>query len=321
VDYLIKPVVPSILQAKVRELVALWQQTQEAKRQAKLLRLMIEGTQEYAIFMLDPAGNVVTWNPGAERIKGYRAEEIIGQHFSVFYPPEDVRERKPWHQMASRPCRARSRRRPGGCARMAAVLGQRGPDGATRRGRQPVRLFDDHPRRDRPAPGRTGRPRLFQEQAARAAAEASALEARRAQHEERRHREQLHVTLSSIGDAVIAADVAGRVIFLNPVAESLTGWKSRDAVGQALEKVFHIINEETRQPVENPVTKVLREGVVVGLANHTVLIDRHGVERPIDDSAAPIRARARPSPAWCWSSATLPRRAGRWRPACTWRPS
>jgi PAS domain S-box-containing protein len=126
------------------------------------------------------------------------------------------------------------------------------------------------------------RRRLLQE-------EASALEARRAQREERRQREQLHVTLRSIGDAVIVTDRSGGVTFLNPVAVALTGWEPEDAAGQPLERVFHIVNEETRQPVENPVSKVLREGVVVGLANHTVLIARDGREFPIDDSGAPIR--------------------------------
>jgi PAS domain S-box-containing protein len=105
----------------------------------------------------------------------------------------------------------------------------------------------------------------------------------------REQREWLHVTLSSIGDAVIATDAAGRVAFLNPVAEALTGWPPKEAAGEPLEAVFRIVNEQTRQPAENPVARVLREGVVVGLANHTVLLGRDGRETPIADSAAPIR--------------------------------
>jgi PAS domain S-box-containing protein len=101
--------------------------------------------------------------------------------------------------------------------------------------------------------------------------------------------EVLRVTLRSIGDAVITTDNEGRITYLNAVAESLTGWSHGDALGQPLEKVFHIINEATRQPVENPAKRVLRDGVVVGLANHTVLIQKDGTEYPIDDSAAPIR--------------------------------
>jgi PAS domain S-box-containing protein len=102
-------------------------------------------------------------------------------------------------------------------------------------------------------------------------------------------RESFRVTLSSIGDAVITTDTEARITFLNPVAEALTGWKSEDAIGQPLEAVFKIINEQNREPVQNPVARVLREGVVVGLANHTALIARDGGETPIDDSAAPIR--------------------------------
>ncbi|WP_435020049.1 PAS domain S-box protein [Tundrisphaera sp. TA3] len=96
-------------------------------------------------------------------------------------------------------------------------------------------------------------------------------------------------TLSSIGDAVIATDVDGRVTFLNPVAEQLTGWPLADALGVPLAEVFRIINETTRKPVDNPALRALQDGVIVGLANHTLLIARDGTERPIDDSAAPIR--------------------------------
>ncbi len=102
-------------------------------------------------------------------------------------------------------------------------------------------------------------------------------------------RQLLHATLVSIGDAVIATDAAGRVTFLNPVAQQLTGWTLEAAEGQPLETVFHIVNEETREEVENPALRALREGRIIGLANHTILLARDGAERPIDDSAAPIR--------------------------------
>jgi len=98
----------------------------------------------------------------------------------------------------------------------------------------------------------------------------------------------LQTTLTSIGDAVIVTDGEGRITLLNGVAKSLVGW-GQDAEGRPLEEVFHIVNEQTRQPVESPVTKVLRVGTVVGLANHTVLLSRDGRESAIDDSAAPIR--------------------------------
>jgi PAS domain S-box-containing protein len=101
--------------------------------------------------------------------------------------------------------------------------------------------------------------------------------------------EWCRVTLASIGDAVITTDTEGRVTFLNSVAESSTGWTLAEAAGQPLDSVFRILNEESRQPFESPSVRALREGVVVGLANHSLLIARDGTERPIDDSAAPIR--------------------------------
>jgi len=101
-------------------------------------------------------------------------------------------------------------------------------------------------------------------------------------------REWFRVALTSIGDAVIATDTNGCITFLNPVAEGLTGWTFLEAQGQPLTQVFRIINEATRQPVANPVDKVLLTGAIVGLANHTMLITKNGYEIPIDDSAAPI---------------------------------
>jgi PAS domain S-box-containing protein len=100
----------------------------------------------------------------------------------------------------------------------------------------------------------------------------------------------LQLTLASIGDAVIVTDVQGRVRFLNAVAESLTGWQAAAARNQPLGSVFRIVNERTRQPVEDPAAKVLQSGAVIGLANHTTLLSKSGREIPIDDSAAPIRA-------------------------------
>jgi PAS domain S-box-containing protein len=106
----------------------------------------------------------------------------------------------------------------------------------------------------------------------------------------RQSREWLVTALQSIGDAVIATDAKGAVSFMNPVAEELTGWTESEAAGQPLTDVFRIINEQTREAVESPVVKVLREGSIVGLANHTVLLARDGREYPIDDSGAPIKS-------------------------------
>jgi two-component system cell cycle sensor histidine kinase/response regulator CckA len=99
----------------------------------------------------------------------------------------------------------------------------------------------------------------------------------------------LSTTLKSIGDAVIATDASKLITFMNPVAEALTGWKQEEAAGKLLKDVFKIINEKTGKGAEDPATRVIREGVVIGLANHTVLIAKDGTKRPIDDSGAPIR--------------------------------
>ena len=100
--------------------------------------------------------------------------------------------------------------------------------------------------------------------------------------------EMLRVTLESIGDAVITTDASGNVTWQNPVAETMTGWKSDDATGKPLSQVFNIVNEETRQQAINPVSTCLKLGKIVGLANHTLLISYDGTEFGIEDSAAPI---------------------------------
>ncbi|MCD6397358.1 MAG: MCP four helix bundle domain-containing protein [Spirochaetaceae bacterium] len=105
----------------------------------------------------------------------------------------------------------------------------------------------------------------------------------------RQSRLWLSTTLRSIGDAVISTDTGGVVTLMNPVAEELTGWEEAEAVGRPMKDVFNIFNEQTGKRAENPVDKVLREGIVVGLANHTELIARDGTKRPIVDSGAPIR--------------------------------
>ena len=102
-------------------------------------------------------------------------------------------------------------------------------------------------------------------------------------------KERLAVTLRSIGDGVITTDTAGNVVLLNKVAEQLTGWTNEEAAGRPLREVFDIINEQTGQPCENPVEKILQTGEIIGLDQHTVLRAKNGVERRIDDSGAPIR--------------------------------
>lgn len=411
VDFLVKPLVPGALHAKVRGFVELYQDKRRAMQEADQLRLLVQGTKDYAIFMLDPQGRVVTWNAGAERLKGYRAEEIIGQHFSRFYPPEALDRGWPEHELRVATAEGRFedegwRLRKDGSQFWANVvitalrdeqgrlrgfskvtrdltLRKRAEE-SLRQSEEKFRLLVDNvkdyaiflldpqgnvaswnrgaerltrykadeiigqhfsrfypqeaidrgwPAHELKVATREGRfedegwrlrkdgtrfwanvvitalkddhggPRGFSkitrdltqrkkaEEDARRLLEEST--ARRVAEENAKliqeQRERLHVTLSSIGDAVISTDAEGRVDFLNPIAQALVGWSEKEARNRTLGEVFHIVNEETRQPVENPALKALQEGVVVGLANHTVLIDRNGGEHPIDDSAAPIR--------------------------------
>ena len=112
---------------------------------------------------------------------------------------------------------------------------------------------------------------------------------RASQVEVERARDRFQTTLASIGDAVLVTDREGRITLINPVAQHLTGWMEVSSIGVPLPRVFRIVNEDTRQTVENPVDKVIRLGTIAGLANHTVLLALDGREIPIDDSAAPIR--------------------------------
>ena len=233
--------------------------------------------------MLDPEGFILTWNSGAERLKGYKAEEIIGQHFSRFYPQEAIDRGWPAHELQVARTEGRFEdegwrvRKDGTQFWANVVITALHDEAGNFRGFSKItRDLTERKRSEENAR------RLVEEAAARRAAEENA---RLIQEQ----RERLHVTLASIGDAVISTDAEGRVDFLNPVAENLVGWKTEEAARRTLEDVFHIVNEDTRRPVENPAIRALQDGVIVGLANHTVLIAKDGKERPIDDSAAPIR--------------------------------
>jgi PAS domain S-box-containing protein len=253
------------------------------RRSEEKFRLLVEGANDYAIFLLDPQGNIASWNAGAERIKGYEAGEIIGQHFSKFYPQEAIDRGWPAHELKVATAEGRFEdegwrvRKDGTQFWANVVITALHDDAGNFRGFSKI-TRDMTERKKAEENDR----RLLEETTARRVAEENA----RQIHEER---ERLHVTLASIGDAVISTDAEGRINFLNSVAEELVGWKSEEAARCTLEDVFHIVNEDTRMPVENPALRALRDGKIVGLANHTVLISKDRTERPIDDSAAPIR--------------------------------
>src|SRR5579871_3933258 len=270
VDFLVKPFLPLAVQAKVRQFIELFQEKQRAKLEAEQLRLLVHGTTDYAIFRLDPAGFIVTWNPGAERLKGYKADEIIGQHFSCFYPQEANDRGWPAHELKVAQAEGRFedegwRVRKDGSQFWANVVitALRDEAGNLLGFSKITRDMSERKKAEENAR------RLVEETTARRLAEENA---RLIQEE----RERLHVTLASIGDAVISTDAEGLVDFLNPVAEELVGWKNNEATGRALIDVFHIVNETTRQPVDNPALRALREGRIVGLANHSFLISRNG---------------------------------------------
>lgn len=214
-----------------------------------------------AIVTKNLEGVIQSWNPGAERLFGYKAEEIVGRPVLILIPPEHQDEE-------------------------AGIL-ERLRNGERIEHFETVRVTKDGRRIDvsltiSPVRGRFGEligaSKIARDISDRKrAAEAIAAE-----------REWLDRTLQSIGDAVIATDAHGKIVFLNPVAERLTGWASADARGKSSEEVFRIVTESTRETVESPIRRVLRLGTVVGLANSTWLIAADGTERPIDDSGAPI---------------------------------
>ena len=236
-----------------------------ARRKAELTQRRLAAIVEFsddAIISKDVNGIVTTWNESAQRIFGYSAEEMIGKPIAIIAAPDRPDEMPKILERIKR--------------------GERIDHYETIRKAKDGRLVNIsltvspiHDEEGRVV-GASKIARDITEQA-------------RMRLELAEERERLRVTLNSIGDGVITTDNAGRVAYLNPVAEQLTGWRNSDAAGRPLEEVFKIINEESRKPVENPATKVLREGIVVGLANHTLLITKDGHERSIDDSGAPIR--------------------------------
>jgi PAS domain S-box-containing protein len=207
-------------------------------------------------------GVIQSVNAGAQRIFGYRADELVGQPVTILIPQE--------RQSEETEILARLRR------------GERIDHFETVRLAKGGRLVDVSltisPIRD--AHGRI----IGASKVAR-----DITESKRAAKALATYQEWLRVTLSSIGDAVIASDAAGNVTFMNAVAERLTGWTTAEAIGQPLATVFQIVDEKTRQPAENVAEKVIRSGHTMGLANHTLLVGRDGTETPIADSAAPIQ--------------------------------
>jgi PAS domain S-box-containing protein len=232
-----------------------------AEEARRLLTLIVESSDD-AIISKDLNGTITSWNKGAERIFEYAAKEVIGKPISILAPPDRIDE-------------------------MPVILqrirnGERVDHYETVRraksGRRVNISLTVSPVRD-PEGNIIGASKIARD----------ITEQVRSRVELAEQREWTRVAFNSIGDAVITTDKRATVTYLNPVAADLTGWQTSEAAGKPLEEVFRIVNEESRRTVENPTTRALREGIIVGLANHTVLISRDGKEHSIDDSAAPIR--------------------------------
>ena len=224
------------------------------------LRLFVEYTP-LAVAMLDRQMRYLAASRRFAADRGTKTSELVGRTHSQVFPEDSDR----WKEIYERGL--------AGAAERCDEESFRRRDGTTDWMRWEV-----HPWRD--VSGQIGGIIVFSE-----------VVTQRKQSEERlaAERQRLSVTLQSIGDAVIACDQEGRITLLNGVAEVLTGWKSEEAIGRPLREVFAIIDEDTRQLVESPVDRALREGVIVGLTKHTALVARDGTERPIADSGAPIR--------------------------------
>lgn len=229
--------------------------------QTRALLAAIVDSSDDAIISKSLDGIITSWNQGAESIFGYTAEEAVGRPISILIPPERLNEEPMILDRIKK--------------------GERIRHYETKRRSKNGTILDI---------SLTVSPIFNSEGKVIGASKI----ARDISHERRitekllESEERFRTTLGSIGDAVIATDREGNITFMNRIAEQLTGWNAPQALGLPLQVVFRIVNEFTRRPVENPVAKVLRDGVIVGLANHTILIAKDGTERSIDDSGAPI---------------------------------
>ena len=235
--------------------------TDTAATANNLLAAIIDSTDD-AIISKNLDGTITSWNQAAERIFGYAASEVVGGPISIIIPPEKGAEELDILQRISR--------------------GERIEHYQTSRVRKDGTRIDVSV---------TISPLVHEGRIVGASKVARDItDQKRAEREIQKHRARLEVTLRSIGDAVIVTNPNGVVEYMNPVAESLTGWKVADVCGHPLEAAFNIVNQTTRRRVENPAARALEQGTVVGLANHTVLIAKDGVEYAIDDSASPIES-------------------------------
>jgi PAS domain S-box-containing protein len=257
---------------KAQELERRLGQQQAAQTEVELRKAAIlEGSLD-CIIVIDREGRIADFNRAAEATFQYERDEVLGKEMASLLIPLQYREQ---HRHGLKRY-VETRKGP--------VIGKRVELSALRRDGSefPVELSIT-PIHVGDAIFFTGYLRDITDRR-RAEAERVELLAR-----EQRARASLATTLNSIGDAVIATDASGLITFMNPVAESLTRWSLDDAAGKPLRTVFRIVDDRTRKEVESPADRVIRDGVVVGPGNRTVLIARDGTQCAIDDSGAPIR--------------------------------
>ena len=227
---------------------------------AAWLAAIVESSND-AIIGKNLQGVIRSWNPGAERLFGYRANDVIGQPITILFPVERLHEEVEFLRRIQSGQRIEHYetvrvRKDGAQVDVSITLSPiAAPGGAIVGASKIARDITKH---------------------------------KEAESRLRAQEKLFRITLDSIGDAVMSTDAEGCVTFMNPVAEHLTGWTETEAFGQPVERVFPIVNETTGLPPANPVIRALREGMAVGFANHTLLIARDGTRRPIDDSTAPI---------------------------------
>ncbi|HQP91603.1 MAG TPA: PAS domain S-box protein, partial [Candidatus Omnitrophota bacterium] len=230
------------------------------EKDLKLLATIVEISDD-AIISKDLRGIITSWNKGAGKIYGYRAEEILGRSINILLPEnlkEDIlrildlvqKNKNVEHYETKR------KRKDGAIIDVSLTV-------------SPIKDKDGHI---------IGASTIARD----------ITESKRLQDVIFSEKERLSVTLSSIGDGVIATDIEGKITLMNRASEILTGWKEQEAYGQPSEKVFRIINEQTRQTCANPFEEVVKKGRVIELENHTVLITKNGAEKVIADSGAPI---------------------------------
>jgi len=287
VDYILTPVRPEVLKAKVGVFVELSRKTNENRLQAERLReaetqlrrqaekqlhtaderlkITIDSVQDYAILSLDKDGRIDSWNGGAARLFFFDQTEILGEDMAILFPVEDQ----------ERGTVVDRRREAIETGRSESSNWFVRKDGSRFFGNDVLTAIRD----EKGYVG--GFSEIIRDVTDRKALE-EALFA---------EKERAQVTLNSIGDAVLSTDLSGKVTYLNLVAERMTGWSCAEAVGRPLAEVFNIIDGETRETSHNPMELAVRLSKTVTLPSNCILIRRDGFESPIADSAAPIHDR------------------------------